>query len=374
MSASDSHDKPSKPSLLAVDPILALGLGSISFACLLWLNFMTFAVTDGVGFALYPASEHALLFMWGIALCSQSPLARGSHQPLLPLNGPALLPLAATISALIAVAVVYPGRNPLLLTLTWLALAIALLMAAIAALSTKVVLAAPGSPNPQRPIVGSGLLLGWLGAILMALSYLLPTHGAVLVVLAKLLVFDALPQLVLLGLLQRGFPVAAPLLTAALFLASVVTEALGSPVAAYGVRAVAIGGAFCAAAFASRRLPADDQPSLRFWRWLLASSWLGGTIAIAIWPQLAIHLKHFIYFGVTLTLTALVLAAPLRFRVALMTRKRFNWVVGLVALGAVTRATAFVSHSSYTRHLGYAALIVLVAMSLAVFAYRHPRP
>lgn len=338
------------------DGLLILGLSLISFACLLWLNFMIFAITGGVGFALYPASEHALLLLWGIALVSQSQLAqtgRQSQRPPLLLSGPALWPMALTLSVLIVAAVV--TGSPLVLILTWLGLAIALLMALLACASTLA--SASSTPTAGRLMAAAALLCGWLGAILMALSHALTAQSALLATLAKLLVFDALPQLMLLALWAPSGPVAA------LFLGSILAEASGQPSVAYALRGAAIALAILP------RLKALDPSLQRFWQRLVAAFWLGGTLAIAFWPELTIHLKHFIYFGVYLTLAALALAAPLAL-VPPMTPKRFHWVVGLVALGALTRATAFVSHASYTRHLGYAALIVLIALGLAIPAYR----
>lgn len=332
-----------------VDGLLILGLASISFACLLWLNFTIVAIT-GVGFTLYPASEHALLFLWGIALSSQSELARAEGRPRL--AGPAVLPLAITISALIFASIV--SSSAIITAITWQAIAIALLMALYA------------EGGRRQPLLTAGLLCGWLGAMLMALTYSLPLlvpegAAAAIAPIAKLLVFDAMPQLILLGLITASIPGRSTGPAAALFLASVIADGASQPAMAFSLRAAAIAIAVVP------RLRTSSP--LSFWHRLVAAFWVGGTLGIAFWPIYTIHLKHFIYFGVYLTLAAVVIAAPLRLRHHTMTRKRYNWVAGLVALGAVTRATAFVSAASYTRHLGYAALIVLVAIGLAVPAY-----
>lgn len=360
---------PPKSRRAAPDPLLGLGLGLIALACLLWLSFMIFAVTDGVGYSLYPASEHALLFLWGIFILSQSRLAQLSERPRLTLwtnttgAGPLVL-LSAYATAALVVAAVF-SQSKLVLIGAWWAIAIALKAALYLELR---------EPRRRQPFVIAALLCGWLGAMLLALAPIFVMRAGLLAPLGKLLFFDALPQLALLGLLAAALRPYQSLLAACGFLLSAWLEAYGHFTEAFALRTLVVAPLLW---LGWKGLPSP----LGFWCGLIAASWLGGMAGIAIWPHYLIHLKHFIYLGVYLTLAALVLCIPLRWpslaikpgAAKLLTRKRFNWVVGLVALGAVTRATSYVSHASYVRHLGYAAGIILLALGLAWPAYRRWR-
>lgn len=387
------------------DLLLWLGIGLISLACLLWLAFMSFAISGSVGLSLYPASEHALLFMLGSVFASQSWLAHGGfclpssphdpHDPH-PTNHDARAPrlsvsygalfgayqsagliqlMAGVLSALTLATLghaVIAGQATLLLIVTWWAIAIAFKILLWLALRQP-------WRSPLSRYTIAALLSGFGGATLMALSHVFVVEAAILAPLAKLLIFDGMPQLALLGLIavrgvQHEHSSAAGLvfrlLILAGFLASLALEALGWFSWAFALRGIFV----ALALWQGWRcfLPKAASP-LRFWCQLIAASWLGGTLATAIWPQYMIHFKHFIYFGVYLTVTVLLLCAPLRWppcgAKAVLSRKLFNWVVGLVALGALTRATSYVSHASYVRHLGYAAVILLLAIGLAIPPY-----
>lgn len=352
-----SSSRPPSPSP-AQDPLLALGMVLIAFACILWLTFMTYAVTDGFGISLYPASEHALLFLWGIALVSQSQLAWRSKAPTMSfsLASSRVLTIAAMATALLCVAAVI-SQSVTIRIITWLSLAIAIKMGFLTAASHR-----------RQPLLLAALLCGWLGATVLALSYLLVPHAALLSIWGKILFFDGMPQLALLALMSSAINPLAATFAALAFIVSLALEGLQFYPAAFGLRSVVLAVLVAVGNWRSLTSP------LSFWGGLIALSWIGGTASIAVWTHYMIHLKHFIYLGVYLTLAALVLSIPLRWPGAakgpLLTRKRFNWVVGLVALGALTRATSYVSHSSYVRHLGYAAGIILVAIGLALPVYR----
>lgn len=373
------------------DFLLWLGIALISLACLLWLAFMSFAISGSVGLSLYPASEHALLFMLGTILASQSYLAQTGYS--LPPAGQNAMPqssmppqlsisycasrparliqlLAGVLSVLILVAIVSQTTN--MLIVTWWAIALALVILHWLALRQP-------WRSPLSLFTLAALLLGLGGAVLMALSHSLVAEAGVLAPLAKLLIFDGMPQLALLGLILMTGSVASANPSAGLasqlliltgVLASLALEALSLFAPAFTLRGLAVALALWQG---WRDFSTKASSPLGFWCQLIAASWLGGTFATAIWPQYMIHFKHFIYFGVYLTLTVLLLSAPLRWpssgRQAVLSRKLFNWVVGLVALGALTRATSYVSHSSYVRHLGYAAFIVLLAFGLAIPPY-----
>lgn len=205
----------------------------------------------------------------------------------------------------------------------------------------------------------------------MASVAVVPDVSAGWQMLAKLLLFDAMPQLALLALIAAAQPFAIRTVAAAAFAVSLYGEAMGDFPAAFGLRALVIG------LILWRSWRGLVSP-LGFWCGLIAACWVGGTAAIAIWPQYMIHLKHFVYLGVYLTLTALAVCLPQRWPpsvpTAAISRKRFNWIVGLIALAALTRATAFVSHSSYVRHLAYAAGIIVVGLILGWAGYRKARP
>lgn len=356
------------------DRLLGAGVALIAIACLLWLGFVTHALSGQLPAAYYPMREHALLFLLGICLVSQSLLANAPHglasRPVKLrmqwLGTPGYLAIILAVAAVIGVVT----RIPELLSLVWAGFGTSAYVSGVAVALSNF------RSGRWQPLALVGMICGFAGGGMMASVAVVPDVSAHWQTLAKLLLFDAMPQLALLALIAAAQPFAIRTVATAAFAVSLYGEAMGDFPAAFGLRALVIGLILWRS---WRGLPSP----LGFWCGLIAACWVGGTAAIAIWPQYMIHLKHFVYLGVYLTLTALAVCLPMRWSVAnpsavqptaAISRKRFNWIVGLIALAALTRATAFVSHSSYVRHLAYAAGIILVGIILGWAGYRKARP